>query len=165
MNVKKWILACAPFTMLSVPAHAQFFTGHTANSTHFSGNLYSGPQGFGAGFANGLNGALANAPSDGPAMGSYTPGVINGPDRQLQFEVQISMRGGGARAFDPVRRERFSGVYTVTSDGLFSAQTTVSLIGDRGSRLSCDVEMHRGDVPTGSGDCTDRKHTRYHLQF
>jgi hypothetical protein len=165
MNVKKWIFACAAFAMLSIPAHAQFFSGHTSNGTHFSGNLYSGPQGFGAGFANGFNGALANSPSDGAAFGSYLPGVITGPDRQLQFEIQVSLHGGGARAFDPTKREHFFGTYAEKGFGFFVVPVTVSLIGDRGSRISCDVQIHAGDVPTGSGDCVDRKNSHYHLQF
>ena len=159
------ILAAAALALaLSAPAHAQTISGYLSNGTSFHG--YVGPQGFGAGFAQGLVNARANAPADsGVELGSYLPGVITGPDRQLQFEVQVSLHGGGARAFDPVKRERFSGTYVVKAGGFFTADTTVSLIGDRGSRISCDVQMHRGDTPTGNGTCVDRKNSHYQLQF
>ncbi len=146
-------------------AQADTIFGHVGPDASF--NAYSVPNsgGFGGGFAKGFNNSRAAAPDSGTALGSWLPGVIIGTDRQLQFEVQVSMHGGGARAFDPVSRERFSGVYTVKADGFFSADTTVSLVGDHGSLLSCGVQMHRGNPPTGNGDCIDRKQEHYQLQF
>jgi hypothetical protein len=159
------ILAAAALSLaLSAPAHAQMISGHLSNGTSF--HAYVGPQGFGNGFANGLNNALANAPSDGGvAVGSYLPGVITGPDRQLQFEIQVSLHGGGARAFDPTKREHFSGTYAAKGGGFFVVPASVSLIGDRGSRISCEIQIHAGDTPTGNGDCVDRKNSHYQLQF
>jgi hypothetical protein len=165
--MRKLILVTALLAGVSNAHAQQFIYGHLSNGTPFHA-YYAGPYGtgFGAGFANGLANARGKDDSDnGPALGAYIPGVITGSDRQLQFEVQVSMNGGGVRAFDPIKKEHFSGTYVVKSRALFVAQTGISLIGDHGSRISCDVTMHAGDIPTGSGDCVDRKAGKYHLQF
>ena len=58
--------------------------------------------------------------------------------------------------FDPTKREHFSGTYAAKGGGFFVVPASVSLIGDRGSRISCEIQIHAGDTPTGNGDCVDR---------
>jgi hypothetical protein len=121
-----------------------------------------GPTGFGAGFAQGLSSSLARRAAP---FGSYLPGVIVGARRQLQFEIQVSLAGGGARAFDPVKQEHFSGTYAATGIPLGLVSATAMLVGDRGSYLSCEMHIRAGSMPTGNGDCVDRKNSHYRLQF
>jgi hypothetical protein len=80
------------------------------------------------------------------------------------LRFQVSLHGGGARAFDPVKREHFSGTYA-PKGGFFVVPASVALIGDHGSRISCEIQIHAGDTPTGNGDCVDRKNNHYQLQL
>ena len=161
--MKKIALAAALLCGVS-SAQAQTITGHFNSDGSFHGHVNSPSGGFAGGFANGLAGAVGGA-SAGVELGSYLPGTIVGPSGQLQFEIQVSLHGGGARAFDPDKRETFSGVYTIKQDYFFLASSNVSLAGDRGSHISCDITIHEGPMPSGNGDCVDRKNRHYQLQF
>jgi hypothetical protein len=161
------VVLIAALALVTSQAHAQTIFG-AVNGQPFHGTVFGGgPSGFGAGFANGLNNALAAKGGGGGAnFGSYLPGVITAQDgRQLQFEIQISLHGGGAKAFDPKKREQFAGVYAATGGGFFTVPATVTLTGNRGTNISCHIEIKAGDVPEGNGSCTDQRRDRYTLQF
>jgi hypothetical protein len=165
------LLTTAAFAALMigapVGAHAEYVHGFV-NGQYVHGNVFvnNGPQGFGAGFAQGLGAATANANGGGADFGSYLPGVITAQDgRQLSFEIQVSSHGGGARASDPQRHEQFAGTYAATGGGFFTVPATVRLTGNRGTSISCHIDIRAGDVPTGNGSCTDQRRGGYTLQF
>jgi hypothetical protein len=99
-------------------------------------------------------------------------------------------RSGAVKAFDPSTGERYAGTYVgiiqsasshstalvvagarpVTGFGSSSiasnvAQASAVLTGDRGSALTCDLNIEAGYSPHGFGQCRDQSGVSYRLQF
>jgi hypothetical protein len=157
------------------PASAQSFTTGSYGNGWFH-SYTTGPYGggFAGGFAQGLANARAaaamNAATDAATavpLGSFLPGIIAAPNgRQLQFEIQVTRSGGAVRAFDPKRHERFAGTYAAVGQvGPGLVPVTAMLTGNRGSSLSCQMQIQAGSIPQGNGDCMDEKNVRYQLRF
>jgi hypothetical protein len=166
-------LATAAFAALvigaPVGAQAEYVHGWV-NGQYFHGTINNGPSGFGAGFAQGWaavqDAGGAGGGAGGAGLGSYLPGVITAQDgRQLSFEIQVSSHGGGVRASDPQKHEQFAGTYAASGGGFFTVPATVRLTGNRGTSISCHIDIRAGDVPTGNGSCTDQRRGGYTLQF
>jgi hypothetical protein len=140
---------------------------HTFTTGPSGGGFFGG---FAQGLANAHAAAAIKAANDAAAaaqLGSFLPGIIAAPNgRQLQFEIQITRSGGAVRAFDPKKHERFSGTYAAGGQGGFGVvPATAMLTGDRGSNLSCEMQIKAGLTPQGDGTCVDQKNVRYQLSF
>ena len=150
--MKRVLMMAAGVIALAAPTHAAQLQVHgTVNNGYFNGYVTE-RQSFGEAFAKGFNDTQSEDNS-GSGLGTYIPGVISGA-RSMSFEIQISTNGGGVRAFDPVKRERFAGSY-VRKGGLFVVDTSATMVGDHGSRLNCNIQIHAGSTPTGIGSCVD----------
>lgn len=122
--------------------------------------------------------------------GGMLPGNIYSSDgKVMQFEIEKARRSGAVTALDPSTGETFSGTYvgimptvTQTSSGVISgdvsltgfgisaissniANATAFLKGDRGTSLTCVMQIEAGISPHGIGGCDDNFGHKYRLQF
>ena len=119
------------------------------------------------------------------------PGTIYAQDGTvMQFAIQKALGGGDVTAFNPATQERFSGTYVgvirgtnVNSDAYATngadfavgagssvarsnlADATAYLRGDKGTMLTCAMQIQPGIYPHGIGQCSDNHRTTYRLQF
>ena len=124
-------------------------------------------------------------------VGGMIPGhLYSDKGQMLEFAIEKAYRTGGVTAFNPKTNERFSGKYVgileeisssssaFASAGRFSASgfsnssissnvanATAFLQGDKGTLLSCRMQIEAGLNPHGFGSCEDNKGSRYRLQF
>jgi hypothetical protein len=93
-------------------------------------------------------------------------------------------------AFDPALSENFTGTYVGILETIRSSSTgfvqsgnssatgfgfgsmgsnianaTAYLTGNKGTKLSCEMNIEAGFSPHGIGGCTDQKGGKYRLQF
>lgn len=116
--------------------------------------------------------------------GGMLPGTIYSDDgKTIPFEIERAHRSGTVTAFDPAAAETFSGNYVAIVNGVNSvaympnvgwgvagsssrvANATAFLRGDKGTVLTCQMQIERGFSPHGIGGCTDNRSKDYHLQF
>ena len=135
--------------------------------------------------------ALVALVAAGCATGGMIPGTIYSSDgKTLQFEIERAHRTGAAKAVDPSTGERFSGTYVglmeridATSTAFVSGQNrfasgfgtasigsnianaTAYLKGDKGTMLTCRMQIEAGLSPHGIGGCDDNRGGKYKLQF
>jgi hypothetical protein len=104
----------------------------------------------------------------------------------MPLQIEVSMGSGAVAASDPATGEKFSGRYvgiregatgTVTAFGPAGfgvaiasadsniANSTAYLTGDKGTMLSCEMQIRAGLSPHGIGGCGDNKGIKYRLQF
>jgi hypothetical protein len=135
--------------------------------------------------------AAAGLVTGGCATGGMIPGTIySSGGKILQFEIEKARRNGAVKAVDPSTGERFSGTYVgileavsgsstafVSGQGRYAsgfasgsvgsniANATAYLKGDKGTMLTCRMQIEAGISPHGIGDCTDNRAGKYKLQF
>lgn len=120
--------------------------------------------------------------------GTMLPGSIY--DTQgavLPFQIEVTTGAGRVAASDPATGETFAGTYaavlgrhssasttfgtdgqsrfTTSSGGSNLAPTTAFLKGDKGSMLTCEMQIAAGFNPHGIGTCQDNRGKAYRLQF
>lgn len=124
-------------------------------------------------------------------IGGWIPGTIYSNDGTvLSFSIQKEFHTGGMKAFNPKTGEAFTGSYVgvlpsaeASSFGLASAGGSVAsgdsfttvrsnmanargfLHGDKGTMMTCRMQIQAGISPHGIGTCTDNHHKHYDLQF
>jgi len=108
----------------------------------------------------------------------------------LEFFIEKAPRSGGVTAYNPKTNESFNGRYvgilqeiTSSSVGFASTgrssafvlgdsslssnigNTTAYLKGDKGTMLTCKMQIEVGFSPHGIGTCEDQKLKPFRLQF
>jgi hypothetical protein len=104
----------------------------------------------------------------------------------MRFAIQKTTGSGDVTAFNPTTQESFCGNYVAvvsgsnvtsayaTNDGAgFGSSTARSnlagasayLRGDKGTMLTCSMEIQPGWYPHGIGSCSDNHSIAYRLQF
>jgi hypothetical protein len=120
-------------------------------------------------------------------IGSMLPGTIYSQNgKMMPLQIAVSTGSGAVTASDPATGERFSGTYVgiierttgaasafgpagfgvaTGSVGSNIASSTAYLSGDKGTMLTCEMQIAAGLSPHGIGSCTDNKNMKYRLQF
>jgi hypothetical protein len=115
------------------------------------------------------------------------PGAIYSQGgKVLPFQIEKAYHTGAVTASDPSTGERFAGQYvgvreqtTATASGVGSAgygfasgsvgsnmaNATAYLTGDKGTTLTCEMQIQAGLSPHGIGHCADNNGVQYRLQF
>lgn len=135
--------------------------------------------------------ALAISLSACVSPGEMLPGTISSASRGvLEFQIEKAARSGKVAARDPRSGERLTGTYVAivrganASSGGFAsvgsafinsgssgtvtsrtANASAVLQGDRGTVLTCEMEIEAAISPHGIGNCFDGRGTNYRLQF
>jgi len=123
--------------------------------------------------------------------GGMIPGKIYSEQGKiLEFQIEKATRSGAVTAFDPALSENFTGTYVGILETIRSSSTgfvqsgnssatgfgfgsmgsnianaTAYLTGNKGTKLSCEMNIEAGFSPHGIGGCTDQKGGKYRLQF
>jgi len=122
-------------------------------------------------------------------VGQMMPGTIYSQDGQmLSFSIERAYNTGRVSALDPKTGETFAGSYvgirneetTIAHVGSYSgngggygivsvdsniANANAFLTGDKGTVLTCSMQIQAGLSPHGIGGCDDNRGKKYRLQF
>lgn len=115
------------------------------------------------------------------------PGTIYSQDGKLMpFQIEKAARSGRVTASDPQTQESFTGSYVGVFDRASGVITTFNgqtpqfsvaqtrsktatanafLKGDKGTMLTCVMQIEAGLQPHGIGECNDNRGKKYKLQF
>lgn len=137
-----------------------------------------------------LNVCIASLALSG-CVGTMIPGQIYSDNGQiLDFAIEQAYRSGAVTAFNSRTNETFSGRYVgileeftssstaIAFSGRSSASafgsssvssnignTTAYLKGNKGSMLTCKIQIEAGLSPHGIGSCQDQKGQNFRVQF
>jgi hypothetical protein len=127
---------------------------------------------------------LAVAGCGGIESGMMLPGTLLTDDgKTISFEIERARRAGSMTGLDLSTGEKFSGSYVGIIGGTNAvayapgagfafggarsniANATAFMRGDKGTILTCEMQIEAGLFPHGIGQCKDNRAITYHLQF
>jgi hypothetical protein len=125
------------------------------------------------------------------ACGTMIPGSIYSTEgKVMPFEIEKSYGSGAVKAVDPDTGEQFTGTYVGIKEAVVAtssatvtgsasvvsgfgttaitanmANANAYLKGDKGTMLTCVLQIQPGISPHGLGGCDDNHNRKYKLQF